>query len=55
MSDTTGIAVALGVFACLLLVAGGVRILTSGGDRLKGVLMLTAALVLAGNVAILAH
>lgn len=50
---TVGIAVALGVFASLILIAGGVRILTSGGDRLKGILMIVAALVLAGNVAIL--
>jgi hypothetical protein len=54
VSTTAGTAVALAVFACMLLVAGGVRTLTRDGDRLKGVLMIVAALVLAGNVAILA-
>lgn len=54
MSYAAGTAVALGIFASLLLIGGGIRILTSGGDRLKGILMLVAALVLAGNVAILA-
>lgn len=54
MSDVSGIAVPLAIFACGLLIWGGVRILTAGGDRLKGGLMIVAALVLAGNVAILA-
>jgi len=55
MTDVSGIAVPVAIFACGLLVWGGVRILTSGGDRLKGSLMIIAALVLAGNVAILAY
>jgi hypothetical protein len=54
MSATAGTAVALAVLASMILIAGGLRILVSGGDRLKGVLMIVAALVLAGNVAILA-
>ncbi len=54
MSDVSGIAVPLAIFACLLLVWGGIRILTTGGDRLKGILMIVAALVLGGNIAILA-
>lgn len=49
-----GTAVALAVFAAVILIVGGLRIITGGGDRTKGVLMIVAALVLAGNVAIVA-
>lgn len=41
----------LGVFA---LVAGGIVMLRAGRDRTKAILMLVAALVLLGNVLILA-
>jgi hypothetical protein len=54
MSAAAGIAVPLGLFASMILVAGGLHILRKGGDRLKGSLMILAAIVLAGNVAILA-
>ena len=55
MIDVTGIAVPVAIFACGLLVWGGVRILSRGGDRTKGVLMIVAAMVLAGNIIILTY
>ncbi len=55
MTDVSGIAVPVAIFACGLLVWGGFRVLFSGGDRLKGVLMIVAAVVLAGNIVILTY
>ena len=41
------------VIATFLLVLGGIALIRRGDDRRKGVLMLVAAAVLAGNVLIL--
>ena len=41
------------VIAAFLLVLGGIALIRRGEDRRKGVLMLVAAAVLAGNVLVL--
>lgn len=48
----TATLLALAVLAAFALGIGGVRLILRGGDRVKGVLMIVAALVLIGNVVI---
>jgi hypothetical protein len=50
----TEIALSLGVLATFALIAGGVWMICKGGDRRKGALMFIAALVLLGNILIIA-
>ena len=47
-------AMAIGMIAALLLVVGGTKLILRREDRVRGILMLVAAAVLIGNVAILA-
>jgi hypothetical protein len=51
---STEIALSTGVLATFALIAGGVWLIRKGGDRRKGALMIIAALVLLGNVLIIA-
>jgi hypothetical protein len=44
---------AIGMIAAFLLVLGGIKLVRSKEDRGRGILMLVAAAVLMGNVAIL--
>lgn len=46
------IALSIAMIAVILLVIGGVRMITKQRDRTKGVLMIVAALVLLANVLI---
>ena len=46
------ILLSIAMLASFALVLGGWRTITRGGDRLRGVLMIVAALVLLGNVLI---
>ena len=52
METLASAALALGMIAAFLLVAGGVRLILSGQARGRGVLMLAAAAVLVMNVMI---
>ncbi len=53
MDGLSNLMLALLMIAGFVLVAGGVYILAKQGDRTKGVLMIVAALVMWGNVAIM--
>ncbi|MBX3561738.1 MAG: hypothetical protein KF780_07970 [Sphingomonas sp.] len=53
MTGTAAFLLSIMVLASFALVGGGVYLIARGGDRRKGALMLVAALVLIGNVAIL--
>jgi high-affinity Fe2+/Pb2+ permease len=44
---------AIGMVAAFLLVFGGIKLIRRKDDRVRGILMLIAAAVLMGNVAIL--
>ncbi len=50
MGTIASAALALGVIAALILLAGGVRMMRS--DRKRGLLMIAAAMVIFGNVLI---
>ena len=52
MSGMPALVLGIAMLAAFVLVAGAVRLLRSGTDRKRGVLMLVAALVLLGNVLI---
>jgi hypothetical protein len=54
MTGTGATLLSILMIAAFALVAGGVVMIRRGRDRTKGMLMLVAAAVLAGNVAILA-
>jgi high-affinity Fe2+/Pb2+ permease len=53
LGDFAATAMAIAMVAAFLLVIGGVRLLRQPENRRRGVLMLVAAAVLIGNVAIL--
>ncbi len=53
MDGTSNLILAMLMIAGFVLVAGGIYVLTKRGDRTKGVLMIVAALVMWGNVAIM--
>lgn len=53
MDGTSTLILAILMIAGFVLAAGGVYIFTKRGDRTKGVLMIVAALVMWGNVAIM--
>ncbi len=53
MTGTAAFLLSIMVLAAFALVGGGIYLILKGGDRRKGALMLVAALVLIGNVAIL--
>lgn len=53
MTGTAAFLLSIMVLAAFALVGGGIYLIVRGGDRRKGALMLVAALVLIGNVAIL--
>jgi len=53
MDSASSLILALLMIAGFALAAGGVYIFRKGGDRTKGVLMIVAALVMWGNVAIM--
>ena len=53
MDGTSSFILALLMIAGFVLAAGGVYIFRKGGDRTKAALMIVAALVMWGNVAIL--
>lgn len=53
MTGTAAFLLSIMVLAVFALVGGGVYLVVKGRDRRKGALMLVAALVLIGNVAIL--
>ena len=46
------ILLSIAMVASFMLVLGGWRTITRGGERLRGILMIVAALVLLGNVVI---
>ncbi|WP_174273497.1 hypothetical protein [Sphingomonas bacterium] len=50
MSGLSPILLSLAVLADFALAFGGVRLILRGRDRIKGVLMLIAALVILGNI-----
>ena len=52
MADVTSGAMALAMIAAFLLVAGGVKLMLARQTRVRGVLMIVAALVLITNVMI---
>ena len=52
MSGFPALALALAMIAAFALIAGGVSLLRRGADRTRGWLMIVAALVLIGNVAV---
>jgi high-affinity Fe2+/Pb2+ permease len=52
LGEFAAAAMAIAMIAAFLLVIGGVRLLRQPEDRKRGVLMLVAAAVLVGNVAI---
>lgn len=53
MDGTSNLILALLMIAGFVLVVGGFYVFRKGGDRTKGVLMIVAALVMWGNVAIM--
>jgi hypothetical protein len=53
LSGFSSAAMAIAMLAAFLLVIGGIKLMRAPGSRGKGVLMLIAAIVLIGNVAIL--
>ena len=53
MSEFTSGAMALAMIAAFVLAVGGVKLALKRQDRLRGVLMIVAAVVLIANVAIL--
>lgn len=53
MTGTAAFLLSIMVLAAFALVGGGIYLIVKGSDRRKGTLMLVAALVLIGNVAIL--
>ena len=53
LGDFAATAMAVAMIAAFLLVFGGIRLLRQPENRKRGVLMLVAAAVLIGNVAIL--
>jgi high-affinity Fe2+/Pb2+ permease len=52
MESYSSLAMAIGMVAALLLIAGGVKLVLERETRLRGVLMIVAALVLVMNVMI---
>ena len=52
MESYSSLAMAIGMVAALLLIAGGVKLMFERETRLRGVLMIVAALVLVMNVMI---
>ena len=52
MTNFSSIAIALAMIAAFLLVIGGVKLATDRQTRMRGVLMIVAALVLVMNVMI---
>lgn len=54
MSGLSSVILAILMLAGFVLAGGGIYILSRSGDRTKGVLMIVAALVMWGNVAIMA-
>jgi len=54
MTDFASVAMTLAMISALLLAIGGARLAMREGDRKRGLLMLAAAIVLVGNVLILA-
>ena len=52
MSDFSSAAMALGMIAGFLLIAGGVKLVLDSQTRFRGILMIVAALVLIMNVMI---
>ena len=53
MTGVSSFVLGLAMLAAFVLAWGAVKLLRTGGDRKRGVLMLVAALVLLGNVLIL--
>lgn len=53
LSDLANVLLAIAMIASAALIVGGVRMLRLPENRRRGVLMIVAALVLIGNVAIL--
>lgn len=53
MDTASNLMLALLMIAGFVLAAGGVYVFRKGGDRTKGALMIVAALVMWGNVAIM--
>lgn len=53
MDGTSNFILGMLMIAGFVLVAGGIYVFRKGGDRTKGVLMIVAALVMWGNVAIM--
>lgn len=51
-ASLNGLAPAVAMIAVFALTGGGLYLLTRGGDRRKGALMLACALVILGNVVI---
>jgi len=54
MPATSPILLSIAVLAAFALIGGGGRLIVRGTDRRKGVLMIVAAIVLLGNIAIAA-
>lgn len=52
MSDFAALSVSIMMIATFVLIGGGIYLIASRRDRQKGLLMLVAAAVLAGNVMI---
>jgi high-affinity Fe2+/Pb2+ permease len=52
MSGFASTAMAIAMIAAFLLIAGGIKLSLAKQDRLRGVLMIVAAMVLIGNVLI---
>ena len=53
MTNFSSIIMALGMVSALLLIAGGVKLAGARSTRLRGILMIVAALVIVMNVMIL--
>lgn len=53
MSDLANALLAIAMIAAAALIVGGIRLMRIPENRTRGVLMIVAALVLIGNVAIL--
>jgi len=52
MSNVSAVAMTVAMIAALVLLAGGVKLTLSRQTRVRGILMITAALVLVTNVMI---
>lgn len=53
MTGTAAFLLSIMMLAAFALIGGGIYLIAKGRDRRKGALMLVAALVLLGNIAIL--